>query len=145
MTSMRLLLAVAGLCGLTPLVASAQSACRPADSASVRFTQWVRNIATGTSSHAVGLRAETKIPLTSASQIAYITDNRTCSRVLSPYNAETVMTVTATGAAITPSGSVYVVRAGTVYVVWDPIKSAGSYAVYVTLDSKYKVLWSGIG
>jgi hypothetical protein len=145
MTSMRLLLAVAGLCGLTPLVASAQSACRPADSVSVRLTQWVKNIATRTSSHAVSLRAQTQIPLTSASQIAYIYDNRICSKVLSPYNAETAMTVTATGTAIVPSGSVYVVRAGTVYVVWDPVKSAGSYAVYVTLDSKYRVRWSGIG
>jgi hypothetical protein len=50
-----------------------------------------------------------------------------------------------TGTPIIPSGQLYVVKAGTVYVVWDPVKSAGTYATYVTMDSKYKVLWQGIG
>ena len=64
---------------------------------------------------------------------------------LGPYNAETAMQDTSTGAPIAPSASLYVVKAGTAYVVWDPAKSAGEYATYVTLDFKYKVLWAGIG
>jgi hypothetical protein len=145
MIRMRFFLAATCLGGVIPFTVAAQSACRPADSASVQMTLWVKNIATGTDSQAADLRAQTRIPSTTASQVQYVTDNKICSKVLSPYNAETVMTVTATSTQVAPSGQVYVVRAGTVYVVWDPAKAAGSYAVYVTLNSKYKVLWSGVG
>jgi hypothetical protein len=124
---------------------AAQSSCRPADETSARMLQWVKNIATATGPHAAERRTMTKIPQVSASQVTYVTSSTVCNKALSPYNAETVMQDATTGTPVSPSGQLYVVKAGTVYVVWDPVKSAGSYATYVTLDSKYKVLWAGIG
>lgn len=124
---------------------AAQSSCRPADQTSARMLQWVKNIATGTGPHAAELRTLTKIPQVTASQVTYVTSSTVCNKALNPYNTETVMQDAATGTPVSPSGQIYVVKAGTIYVVWDPVKSAGSYATYVTLDSKYKVLWAGIG
>jgi len=129
---------------LSALPATAQTACRPADQRSARLVQWVKNIATGTSAQAFEQRAQTKIPAVSASQVTYVTSKTVCNKALTAYNAETVMQQTATGATVQPSGQLYVVQAGNVYVVWDPVKSAGSYAVYVVLDSRYRVLWSGL-
>jgi hypothetical protein len=107
--------------------------------------QWVKNIATASGPDAAERRTMTKIPQVSAGQVAYVTSNTVCNKALSPYNAETVIQDATTGTPVSPSGQLYVVEAGTVYVVWDPVKSAGSYATYVTLDSTYKVLWAGIG
>jgi hypothetical protein len=124
---------------------TAQSSCRPPDEASERMLQWVKNIATGTDEHAADVREHTRIPFVSASQITYVTSQSVCNKALSPYNARAATQDASTGASIAPSGSLYIVKAATVYVVWDPAKSAGEYAYYVTLDSKYKVLWAGIG
>jgi hypothetical protein len=138
-------LTVLFILGLGHRQVTAQWTCRPSDAASERMVRWVRNIATGTDAHAADVREHTKIPFVSESQVTYVTSQFVCNKALSPYNARTAMQDASTGASILPSGSLYVVKAGTVYVVWDPAKSAGEYAYYVTLDSKYKVLWAGIG
>jgi hypothetical protein len=64
-----------------------------------------------------GVRSQTKIPFVSASQITYVTTQSVCNKALTPNNAETAMQDASTGAPIVPSGRLYVVKAGDVYVV----------------------------
>jgi hypothetical protein len=131
--------------GSTVPAAAQASACRPADATSARMLQWVKGIATGSGAQQAALRAEMKIPLVSATQVTYVTDKTVCSKAVSPYNSITGIGDSTAGTAIAPSGELYVVKAGTVYVVWDPVKVAGEYALYVTLNSKFTVLWNGVG
>ena len=131
--------------GLPPTMLEGQvnSACRPADATSTRMVQWLTAVVTGTDSTLVQLRTRMKLPQVAASQITYVTDNRICSKLVAPYNAETVMQ-DASG-SVPPSGKLYVVKVGTVYVASDPIKTTGEYAQYVTLDGKFRVLAASLG
>ena len=135
------------LVGLKPLNAAAQgsSACRPADSASVRILSWVRSIVTGTDPASAKQRTAMRLPQVGTDQITYVTDKQVCSKAVSPYNANAAYQTTGTGTAEAPSGQLYVVKVGTVYVVKDPAIGAGKFGIYVTLDSRYRVLWHGLG
>lgn len=145
MTRLRFLLRAAAVSlGIAPAVVQAQtSSCRPADSTSIKMLAWVTNVVTGTDSGSVRQRAQMKLPQVAASKVTYVTDNRLCSKVVTPYNAETVMQ-DATG-SVPPSGQLYVIKVGTVYLASDPAKSAGAFRVYVTLDNKYRVLAASLG
>jgi hypothetical protein len=107
--------------------------------------RWVKGIATGTGEQQGALRAEMKIPQVSASQVTYVTDKAICRKAVTPYNATTGIGDSAKGTEVAPSGKLYVVKAGTVYVVWDPVKTAGEYALYTTLNSNFVVIWNGVG
>jgi hypothetical protein len=80
-----------------------------------------------------------KLPQVSASQITYVTDNRVCSKAVTPYNAKAGI------GSVSPSGKLYVIKVGSVYVANDPVKSAGEFTIFVTLDSKFRVLTSSLG
>jgi hypothetical protein len=121
------------------LQAQATSACRPADSTSVRMVKWLSNVVTGTDAGSTKQRDQMKLPVVDVSQITYVTDSKVCSKVVTPYNAKTVM------GSVTPSGKLYVVKVGSVYVAKDPVKAAGEFDVYVTVDSRYRVLASSLG
>ena len=121
------------------------SACRPADPVSDRIIRWVTHIVTGTDAGSAQQRSQMALPQVGASQITYVTDNRVCSKALNPYNANSTMQDAATGAPVPPSGQIYVIQVGSVYVVTDPVKQAGEFRIYVTLDRKYSVLASSLG
>jgi hypothetical protein len=140
----RLLLAwaiAASMLWLTPAALQGQgtSACRPTDSTSVRLVQWVSSIVTGTDAAALRQRSQMKLPRVSASEIAYVTDNRVCSKAVSPYNTNAGM------GSVAPSGKLYVIKVGTLYLANDPVKSAGEFTIFVTLDSKFRFLASSLG
>ena len=120
-------------------------ACRPADVVSDRIIRWLTHVVTGTDDASTQQRNQMALQQVSASQISYVTDETVCSKVLSPYNANSTMQEAATGAPVPPSGQVYVVKVGTVYVVNDPVKTAGEFTIYVTLDAKYRVLATSLG
>lgn len=145
----RHLLAIAGVpvaVGLAAVRATGQSfTCRPPDSVSDRMIRWVTHIVTGTDAASVQQRTQMALPQVSASHISYVTDETVCSKALSPYNANSTMQDAATGAPVSPSGQLYVVRVGTVYVVNDPVKTAGEFTIYVTMDGKYHVLATSLG
>lgn len=141
----RSLLVLVALAMISVPVAAQTSACRPADSASARMVRFVQNIATGTDSAALKSRAQMHIPPLSASQVTYVTDTRVCSKAVAPYDGVTGMHLASTGQAIAPSGQLYVVQAGSVLVVWDPVKKAGEFSLLATLNgTNYKVLWHGL-
>jgi hypothetical protein len=117
------------------------SACRPADAVSAGIVADLQRIASGTDSTNAGLRSLLHIPQAATSQVTYVTNKTTCGKALTPYNTATRATDANTGAEVDPpSGLLYMVQVGTVYVVWDPVKKVGEYRSYITVDSKFKVL-----
>ena len=104
---------------------------------------WLSNIVTGTDSASVRQRAQMKLPQVAASQVVYVTDKNVCSKAVNLYNANS--TVTRSGIPVNPSGKLYVVKVGTVYVARDPVKTWGHFVIYVIMDSKFKALASSLG
>ena len=104
---------------------------------------WLTDIVTGTDSASIQQRIHMKLPQVSASQITYVTDKNVCNKIVSPYNASSV--ITTNGVAVPPSGQLYVVKVGNVYVAYDPAKRVGEFDLNVTLDSKFKVLSKSLG
>jgi hypothetical protein len=105
--------------------------------------QWIKAVVTRTDVASVRQRNQMKLPKVPASQVRLITDNKVCIRLVAPYNARTVMQDSS--GSVAPSGKLYVIKVGRVYVANDPVKDAGDFVVYVTLDSKFKVIASSLG
>jgi hypothetical protein len=104
---------------------------------------WVTSIVTGTDTASVHMRAQLKLPTVAANKISYVTTTSVCNKVVSVYNANSP--ITQDGVPVSPSGQLYVVKVGTVYVANDPVKTFGEFMIYVTVDSKYKPLASSLG
>jgi hypothetical protein len=142
MTRTRYVLCTALLSLLVPDMLTAQgSTCRPPDAISADLVADVVRMATGTDGLNAQLRQNRAIPQVSANKVTYVTDNAVCTKVLPVYNANTRTFDANTGAEVsTPTGQLYVVKVGTVYVAWDPGATAGEYRRLITLDSKYRIL-----
>jgi hypothetical protein len=108
------------------------SPCRPLDDGGQATLNWVRATATGTDSSAIISRTNLKIPQVAASKVSYVTDARLCQKAVNAYSA--AAGVPATGR------SVYVVKAGTVYVIKDPTVFMGEWWYSMTADSKFNIL-----
>lgn len=87
--------------------ASAQS-CAPADSQSTYYVELIQSIATATRSEDVVERTQLGIPAVAATQVTFVSDERTCGKALTAYNA--ALPATYTGPRAT---AVYVIKAGT--------------------------------
>ena len=112
------------------------SPCRPPDRDSVHMLLWVVHIATGTDDQARDLL---KVPALDRAEVTYVTDDSVCAQALAPYNANSIV-LTVGGDTVPPSGRLWVVRAGPVYVASDPVKTVGEWAICVTLDRHYRYL-----
>jgi hypothetical protein len=123
------------------LAAQATTACRPVDAVSTDMLADITRIATRTDVINAQLRQNMAIPQVAASRISYVTDNTVCNKALPVYNANARTFDANTGTDISSlSGSLYIIKVGTVYVVWDPAAMAGEFRRVVTLDKSYKVL-----
>src|SRR6476661_2582887 len=100
-----------------------QSSCRAADSVSAGLMRWVTRIATSSDPASTMTRNLMQIPQVSANKISYVTSNTVCSKIVGPYNSVTEIRDSTTDAPIAPSGQLYVIKVGTVYVALDPVKS----------------------
>jgi hypothetical protein len=129
--------------GSSSLYGQTSSACRSSDSTSIRMVEWVTNVVTGTDSGSVRQRTQMKLPNVAASKIAYVTDTKVCTKLLSPYNANSALTDS--GAPVSPSGNLYVIKVGNVYVASDPAKHWGDFMLLMTLDSKFRFLARSLG
>jgi hypothetical protein len=107
------------------------------------MVRWLTRIVTGADGASIEQRRLMKLPQLPASQITYVTDENVCNKAVGPYNANSK--ITRDGVPVSPSGMLYVVKVGNVYVARDPAKTAGEFVINVTLDSSFKVLASGLG
>jgi hypothetical protein len=104
----------------------------PADTVAVDSPRAAANRG-GTKPEAAATRERRKLPLTSASQVTYVTDNALCASAEQRYSANVTV-------PSTPSGSVYVFKIKDVYMVADTGQKAGEYVVTVTLSKPFKLL-----
>jgi hypothetical protein len=104
---------------------------------------WLTHIVTGTDPASVHMRAQLKLPQVAASRLSYVSTDSVCNKVLAVYDANSGMTQG--GVPVPPSGRIYVVKVGSVYVAQDPVKTFGEFSTYVTVDSKYNLLATSLG
>lgn len=108
------------------------TSCQPLDDSGLALLNWVRNVATGSDSTWIRSRSTTRIPQVSASQVSYVTDSKICQSAVAAYAA--AANVPATGR------KVYIVKAGSYYVLKDPTVWSGEWWFTVTTDRKFAVL-----
>jgi hypothetical protein len=76
-----------------------------------------------------------QLPTVPASSVLYMTDNSVCSKAEKAYTPAIVRNT-----PVTPSGMVYVIKVGSVYVVDDTAQTSGEFILTMTLSNNYKVL-----
>jgi hypothetical protein len=111
--------------------ASAQ--CRAADSTSARMVHKWRSLMVATDFSTKQALSRNFVPQVDSSTVVLVTDRTVCSQAMKAYN-----NVVGAGAK-PPSGSVYVIKVGTAYIVRDPVQRGGEYAADVVLDSSFRV------
>ena len=130
-TSRKIAVAFVALLGSAPRL-YAQS-CRAADSTSTFMLNAVKNMMTSSDSHIASERQTLHLPLIAADSVALVADESVCSRMATAYSA-------VLPANKTPSGKVYVVQVGAVYVVRDPAIVTGEYVTEMVINDQGVVL-----
>jgi hypothetical protein len=114
--------------------AQAQS-CRAADMTSSIMVATLQNTMTSTVPQVIAERQSSHLPVAAVDSITFVTDTTVCSQMASAYAAALAPS------SGTPSGSVYVVKVGAVYVVCDPaITHFGEWSYQMVIDRQGKVL-----
>jgi hypothetical protein len=121
--------AIAGVIASTTRAAT--QACRPQDNIADGLVATVKQHVTESSS--TSFRAQVmKVPVLSPSDVTLVTDEAVCSAALQTY----VTALPPSGADVVVT-SVWVVRAGTHYLVTEPNNRAGEWARAIVVDSTY--------
>jgi hypothetical protein len=115
--------------------ATAQSVCLAADSLGAAMLEQISLVASSNDPQMATSRQHMQLPQVAATQVVFVTDTRVCSRARDAYTAAIRRTD-----GVQPSGRVYVLKVGTVYVVNDPVQLAGEFQIRMTLSSDYKIL-----
>jgi len=105
----------------------------PADTVSAWILQGLKRVAAEQSPEASATRERRKLPLTSASQVTYVTGSATCASAEQTYTANVP-------APSSPSGTVYVFKVKDVYMVADTGQKVGEYVITMTLSKQFKLL-----
>ncbi len=120
---------------LAPSV-SAQSGCLAPDDTSARIANYVSFILTDTSQESARARDTLRIPGVQPSQIAPVTDSRTCSKIVSFFDHFE---------GVTRSGRrVYAYSVGSTIVAQDPNFKSGQWTPLMFLDQMYKLIESHV-
>src|SRR5687767_4728107 len=105
---------IVALLALGPTPAAAQ--CRAADAMSVSMVSRWRGLMVATDSSVLAALRRNFVAPVDSSTVVLVTDRDTCAKAMAAYNS-----VAGTGAQ-PPSGAVYVVKVGAVYIVRDPVQ-----------------------
>ena len=114
---------------------AAAAVCGPADDLGRHLRDMVIHVATSTDPNVSQSRTRMKIPQVAASEVTMVADNRVCGKAGSAYVADITR-----NDGVKPSGQVYVVKVGTVYVVADRAQVFGEWILARTLSGTYEVL-----
>lgn len=115
---------------------SATTICMPSDDYAAILLADFQSLMTTTDTMRIHSRVFMQLPMVSASQVSYVTSNKTCNSAATAYNAALV----GSSPIAPPSGSVYVWQVGTNYVVQDTAQRAGEWRRTMTLDRHFNVL-----
>ena len=132
---MRTLLVVLAVGVAAARSAAAQSVCLAADSLGAPLLEQVRHVASSVDAKMVSYRQYMQIPQTPAGQVQFVTDTRVCTKARDAYTSAIRRTD-----GVQPSGRVYVIKVGDVYVVHDPVQMTGEFQIQMTLSRTYKIL-----
>lgn len=132
---MRRLIFSAAFFGLATALPASQAAaqCRSADSTSARMIHKWRSLMVATDFSTQQALSRNFVPQVDSSTVVLVTDKTVCSKAMKAYN-----NVLGAGAQ-PPSGSVYVIKIGSAYIVRDPVQRGGEFAADVVLDSGFRV------
>jgi hypothetical protein len=115
----------------------AQTICRSSDAQTTNMIGYMKVLAGATlpaDSESVGIRTTYRIPATSPAQVTLVTTEQTCKSALAAFISAVP------GQSPTPT-RIYVVAVGSVYVVWNPYRSANSeWSTNVVFNSRFQVL-----
>jgi hypothetical protein len=123
--------------GLAPNAAAQHvNPCRSADSTSARLIGLVTKYTTTAEGDGVEARDSLGLPAIPADQVVLITKKTTCNAAVQAYAAHVTVN------SGTLSGSVYVVQAGSTYVVYDPqyVYSIPEAPTIMIFDSQFNLL-----
>jgi hypothetical protein len=122
--------------GLTLVVSNSLPAqsCRGADSTSTFMLNATRNLVSSTLPQLIRERQSLHLPAVSPETVVLVADTMRCSQMATAYAG---VLAASSGK---PSGRVYVLQVGTVYVVRDPAIVAGEFAVEMVIDDQGHVL-----
>jgi hypothetical protein len=116
-------------------LSSATTICMPSDTFAVWMVANFQAVMTSTDTIKTQARVFMQLPVVAASQISYVTNDKTCNSAATAYNAALVGIST-----IPPSGTVYVWQVRTDYVVMDTVQRVGEWRRAMTLDRHFSVL-----
>ncbi len=121
--------AVSALLG-QPLPAQA---CRPLDERGEFMVNTLKNELVATDERVIESRDRMGIPAVDSADVVFVADERICDQALRAYNE---------GVPDDVQGStyVYVVKVADVFVVLDPTRMAGEWAVEMVMDSHFNVI-----
>ena len=123
--------------GATLAASSAGAQCRGADDMATRmvakYSGMMRESQTDGALQGITLR-QLGLSQVAPASVVLVTDRTICAKAERAYSGALRGTTT-----LTPSGSVYVVKVGTDYVVRDPAARAGDYYIEMVLDSAFKL------
>ena len=123
------------------LLAQRASPCRPPDAVSNDLVRELTAIAAAADPTGDQLRLDMALPKVSADSVRFVTDDTVCARLVPVYNANTRSFDSRTGVEVsTPTGQLYVVEVGGVYVAWDPGAMMGEFRRVLTVDRTGRVL-----
>lgn len=110
-------------------VVNAQTTCLPASGKSAGLVDYVNHLLTAADSAYVPLRSRFGLSGVTTSQVSLVTDERICSQAASAIDRM---------AGVRNSGRrVYVVQAGTRYLVQDPNGKAGEWTSVIVYDPHF--------
>jgi hypothetical protein len=123
------------LVGANPSAARAQgSACLAADETTQGIIKKLSRLMDADAGSVALDRALYGLPRVDPSTITVVTDKTICAKAERAYTAALKSTTS------TPSGKVYVIKVGTVYVVQDPQRKGGEYVIEIVMDSQFRVI-----
>ena len=107
--------------------------CMPADSTSAFMISSAKALMSSTPAGLVAERQSLQVPLVSPDTIVLINDESVCSQMATAFAGSLQ-------GGDTPSGQVYVVQVGSVYIVRDPTIMRGEFALTMVVNSQRTVL-----
>ena len=133
-----LICVVAALAVAIPAQAS-DAQCRAADSVGVQLIKNWRNLVVNPDSRVRLALSDLGITQVDSSTVVLVSERTSCTKAVKAYNA----TLSANSPA--PSGSVYLLKVGSRYVVLDPVQKSSGWYHIVVLDNKFTRIDSFMG
>jgi hypothetical protein len=121
----------------TSALSAEAQACRSEDSVSRFMVNGVKRLMSASDSASVATRSRMQLPVVSPDSVVLVTNDSICSQMVSAYGGAISLP---RSDGVVPSGQVYVVKVGTVYLVRDPVITGGNYTVEMVINTMGVVL-----